>query len=122
MLLAVFFGGRRYNNSVTVGIRFGDKFNSAFILDRNDINLPNGNFKTNIIRSRLSYSFTPRLYVQSLVQYNSVVDAWSANFRVGWLQQANTGLFLVLNTTTLKGDPNNRSFIVKYSRMFDVLK
>ncbi len=117
-----FFGGRRYNNSVTVGIRFGDKFNSAFILDRNDINLPNGNFKTNIIRSRLSYSFTPRLYVQSLVQYNSVVDAWSANFRVGWLQQANTGLFLVLNTTTLKGDPNNRSFIVKYSRMFDVLK
>ena len=121
-VLGGFFGGKRYNNSITVGVRFGDKFNSEFILNRNDVNLPYGDFKTNIIRSRLSYSFTPRLYVQSLVQYNSVADAWSANFRIGWLQQANTGLFLVLNATTLKGDPNNRSFIVKYSRMFDVLK
>ena len=116
------FGGKRYNNSVTVGVRFGDKFNSEFILNRNDVNLPKGDFKTNIVRTRLSYSFTPRLYVQSLVQYNSVVDAWSANFRFGWLQQANTGLFLVYNATTYKGDPDSRSFILKYSRMFDVLK
>ena len=50
-----FFGGKRFNNSVTVGVRFGDKFNSQFILDRNDINLPYGDFKTNIIRTRLSY-------------------------------------------------------------------
>lgn len=117
-----FFGGKRFNNSVTVGVRFGDKFNSQFILDRNDINLPYGDFKTNIIRTRLSYSFTPRIYVQSLVQYNSVVDAWSTNLRFGWLQQANTGLFVVFNYSTYKGDPNAQSFIVKYSRMFDVLK
>ena len=121
-VLGGFFGGKRYNNSITVGIRVGDKFNSEFILNRNDVNLPYGDFKTNIVRSRLSYSFTPRLYVQSLVQYNSVADAWSANFRIGWLQQANTGLFLVFNATTLKSEPNNRSFIIKYSRMFDVLK
>ena len=121
-VLGGFFGGKRYNNSITLGVRLGDKFNSEFILNRNDVNLPYGNFKTNIIRSRLSYSFTPRLYIQSLIQYNSVADAWSANFRIGWLQQANTGLFLVLNATTLKSEPNNRSFIVKYSRMFDVLK
>ena len=121
-VLGGFFGGKRYNNTVTVGVRFGDKFNSEFILNRNDVNLPYGDFKTNIVRSRLSYSFTPRLFVQSLVQYNSVADVWSANFRFGWLQQANTGLFLVLNATTLKSEPNNRSFIVKYSRMFDVLK
>ena len=121
-VLGGFFGGKRYNNSITLGVRLGDKFNSEFILNRNDVNLPYGNFKTNIIRSRLSYSFTPRLYIQSLIQYNSVADAWSANFRIGWLQQANTGLFLVFNATTLKSEPNNRSFIVKYSRMFDVLK
>ncbi len=121
-VLGGFFGGKRYNNSITLGVRVGDKFNSEFILNRNDVNLPYGDFKTNIVRTRLSYSFTPRLYVQSLVQYNSVADAWSANFRIGWLKQANTGLFLVFNATTLKSEPNNRSFIVKYSRMFDALK
>ena len=117
-----FFGGKRYNNTVTLGVCLGDKFNSEFILNRNDVNLPYGDFKTNIVRTRLSYSFTPRIYVQSLVQYNSVINAWSTNLRLGWLQQANTGLFLVLNATTNKGEPNSRSFIVKYSRMFDVLK
>jgi hypothetical protein len=121
-ILGGFFGGKRYNNTVTMGLRFGDKFNSEFVLNRNDVDLPNGKFKTNIIRTRLSYSFTPRLYVQSLIQRNSVTDAWSANLRFGWLQQANTGLFVVLNATTNKGEPFNRSFIVKYSRMFDVLK
>ena len=121
-VLGGFFGGKRYNNSITLGVRLGDKFNSEFILNRNDVNLPYGNFKTNIVRSRLSYSFTPRIYVQSLVQYNSVADAWSANFRFGWLQQANTGLFLVLNTTTIKDSPYTRSIVLKYSRMFDVLK
>lgn len=121
-ILGGFFGGRRYSNEVTVGVRLGDKFNSAFSLFRNDVSLPWGDFNTNIVRARLSYSFTPRLYIQSLVQYNSVTDTWSANFRFGWLQQANTGLFVVYNATRDDGMPANRSFILKYSRVFDVLK
>ena len=43
----------------------------------------------------MSYSFSPRVFVQSLIQYNDRADAWTSNFRFGWLQQANTGVFLV---------------------------
>lgn len=117
-----FFGGKRYANSGTLAIRLGDKFNSEWSLIHNDIQLPYGDFTTDIFRTRLSYSFTPLIFAQSLFQYNSVSGIWSSNVRFGWLQQANTGLFLVYNETTADGLIRNRSFTVKYSRVFDVLK
>ncbi|MEZ4993592.1 MAG: hypothetical protein R2824_24430 [Saprospiraceae bacterium] len=84
--------------------------------------MPEGNFTTNVFRSRLAYSFTPRIYLQSLIQYNSVADLWSANIRFGWLQQANTGLFLVFNENHNEFGISNRSVTLKYSRVFDVIK
>ena len=117
-----FFGGKKFANTATLTIRGGDKFSSEFGLSRNDISLPNGDFNTNIFKGRISYSFTPLIFAQSLIQYNSVADLWSANVRFGWLQRANTGLFIVYNETRAEGLINNRSITIKYSRMFDVLK
>jgi len=116
------FGGERYTNTLTLGLRLGDKFTSEFTLIRNDFDIPGGKFDTNILRTRLSYSFTPRLFLQSLLQYNDVSDTFSANIRFGWLQDANTGLFVVINALRDDGDPAQRSFIVKYSRLFDLMK
>ena len=65
------------------------------------------------------------MFAQSLVQYNDSADLWSVNFRFGWLQDANTGLFLVYNETDGLGEiPHTsagRSFILKYSYLFDIL-
>ncbi len=115
-------GGTRFSNNVSLNLRFSDKFNTEFGIQHNDINLPNGDFTTDIFRARLSYSFTPSIFTQSLIQYNSVAGIWSANIRFGWLQQANTGLFVVYNEIRGGTGIVNRSFILKYSRVFDVLK
>ncbi len=121
-ILGGFFGGKRYANSATLMLRFGDRFNSEFVIRHNDIQLPNGNFIAKLLGARLSYSFTPKIFVQSLVQYNNVSDILSSNIRFGWLQQANSGLFLVLNE--IRGDDriSNRSITLKYSYLIDVLK
>lgn len=121
-ILGGFFGGKRYANSATLRLRFGDRFNSEFILNHNDIRLPEGNFIAKLFGSRLSYSFTPRIYTQGLIQFNSVSDLWSANIRFGWLQQANSGLFLVYNELRKSSSVLNRSFTVKYSYLIDILK
>ena len=64
--------------------------------------------------------------VQALVQYNDRANLWSSNVRFGWLNQANTGLFVVYNDTQDYSDRETitlgRSFTVKFSRMFDVLR
>ena len=117
-----FFGGERYANSGTVNVRVGNKFTSAWSLIHNVIRLPFGDFDTAIVRARLSYSFTPSIYLQSLIQHNSASDTWSVNARFGWVRQANTGLFVVYNETHEDSLINNRSFVVKYSVLLDVLK
>jgi len=117
-----FFGGTRSAQSLSLNFRIGEKFISEWSLRHNDINLPQGDFTTNVFGSRISYAFTPNINLQSLIQYNSVSKTWASNIRFSWLQQANTGLFVVFNQGRVDGTLNNTSFIVKYSRLFDVLR
>ncbi len=63
--------------------------------------------------------------MQLLTQYNEVDDVVTNNLRFSWLQAANAGLFLVYNEVDERGlgaQPRGREFIIKYSRIFDVLK
>lgn len=117
-----FFGGTRIANSITVKGRVGDRFNSEITLDRFNIDLPVGDFTTNILRARLSYSFTPQIFVQTLVQYNQSSDTFSTNLRFGWLRSANAGLFIVFNEIRDDFRKNNQIFTIKYSHIFDVIK
>ena len=115
------FGGTRYINSVTLGMRAGDKFNSDVSLAVNDVNLPDGDFVASILGARISYSFRPRINLQGFIQYNSSADLWSANIRFSLLEQANTGLFVVYNEVYQYGTISNRGLTIKYTHMFDVL-
>ena len=123
-------GGERVALTPNLKIRFSETFNAEVNVARNDVDLPWGSFYTTLARTRLSYSFTPRLFVQGLLQYNDRDDLWSTNLRFGWLQQANTGLFVVYTDLhTLIDDDlvprprqgTDRTLVVKFSRMFDVL-
>lgn len=116
------FGGKRYLNTGTLGIRIGDKFNSEYSLALNDVRLPGGDFLATIFGARISYSFKPRINLQSFIQYNSEEDLWSLNIRFNILEDANTGLFVVYNDVYSGGGPSNRSFTVKYTHVFDLLR
>ncbi len=121
-----FFGGDRINMTPTLNVRYKDKFTSQFSSQYNNVSLPGGDFVTNLVKARLTYSFSPRIYIQSLLQYNSQSDEWSMNWRFIWQQSAATGLYLVYNETQdYDGIPiqnQTRSIIVKYSYLFDALK
>ncbi len=94
-----FFGGSRVVTAPQILIRISDIFSTEIIWTRNDVELSGGAFVTNLMSSRVSYSFTPRIYLQALLQYNDRANLWSSNIRFGWLNQANTGLFVVYNDT-----------------------
>jgi hypothetical protein len=121
-----FFGGDRLSLTPSVQLRAGDTFNAEVGVTFNDVTLPWGDFQANLYRTRLSYSFSPRMYAQALLQYNSQVSLWSSNMRFGWLQDANTGLFIVYNDTQdysgLEAFTLGRSLTVKFSRMLDIFR
>ncbi len=119
-----FYTGNERTFSVGANARAGATINTSLTWRRSDINLPEGEFVTNLLQTRLNYSLSPRINFQSLIQYNDRASTWSGNFRFGWLSAAGTGLYVVYNETQrLHGlGPINRNLIIKYSRQVEVLR
>ena len=119
-----YFGGSRISSSNKLNLRLGDKFNADTNFNYNRLKLPHGLTNVVITGVRLAYSFTPRMFLQSLVQYNNVSEVTSVNARFGWLKNANTGLFIVINIVKdndFLNQLNNQSITIKYSYQFDLL-
>ena len=119
------FGGDRVHFSPAIQYRIGETFRSELSFNYNDFDLPvpGGQFTANLARLRLSYSFTPKMQLQALIQYNELDDKVGTNIRFSWLESANSGLYLVYNEVNESGVsalPTGREFIVKYSHIFDV--
>ncbi len=119
------FGGERVTITPSVAARLGETLTTIFEWSYNDLQLPGGDFTTNLARFRVSYSFTTRMFVQALVQYNDRADLWSSNLRFGLLSDANTGLFIVYNDIQGLGSTvppgAGRTLTLKYSALFDLL-
>jgi uncharacterized protein DUF5916/cellulose/xylan binding protein with CBM9 domain len=122
--VGTFLTGTQNSPTFNVLIRQGGRFTVDTTWAYRSISLPEGAFHTNLGNMRVTYNFTPSVFIQSLVQYNDRTDRWSANLRFHLLETAGTGLFVVYNNTeSLEGlGPINRAFIVKYVRQFDLLR
>ena len=119
-----FLSGDYWNARVGVTLRSGAALSTSLSLDYNDVDLPEGNFETTLVGVTLGYFFTPRIYLQSLIQYSDQIDRLSANVRFGWLNTAGTGLFIVYNEIQgidERDGPLGRSLTLKYTRQFNVL-
>lgn len=65
---------------------------------RNHITLPNAPlYVTNTVNSRISYSFTPDLFVKSFVQYNSARRQANFNFLFWYRYRPGSDLYVVYN-------------------------
>ena len=90
----------------------------------NRITLPQGAFTARVTTTRLTYTFTPRMFASALLQHNSVDNVLSTNVRLRWEYQPGSELFVVYNdqrdTWLDRGFPmlENRAFVVKVTRQF----
>lgn len=121
---AGFYNGTRNGGTATITYRRGASITSSLILDYNDVTLDQGHFVKSIIGARIAYFFTPRIFVQTLAQFNDQASAWTTNVRFGWLNTAATGLFVVFNDGEQADRffnwqrPLARSITVKFTRQF----
>ena len=95
-------------------------------LSLNWIDLPGGSFRTDLLRGRVTYTFTPRTFASGLFQYNSTTRALGTNLRLRWEYSPGSELFVVY-TEEQELDPlrpsrslalRNRAFVVKVNRLF----
>ncbi|MEE2636425.1 MAG: hypothetical protein VYE68_04240, partial [Acidobacteriota bacterium] len=123
--------GEFYDGNITgVGYSRGrievtPQFSFEPSLSVNQIDLPAGSFTARLATTRLTYTFTPRMFFSGLLQYNSTSDALSTNLRLRWEYRPGSELFVVYNDqrdTALTPDRfpmlENRAFVVKFTRLF----
>ncbi len=123
-----FYTGTRNGGSITLTARRGSSISSSLLLDYQDVNLPQGDFIRKLVGLKFAYFFSPRVFFQSLTQYNNQQRFFTANLRFAWLNTAGTGLFIVFNDGELADGftswraPVARSFTVKYTRQIGSTK
>jgi len=92
-----FFDGHSVQSKPFIEWRPSPHFFVSFEYERNDVFLPDGNFNTNLARSRIVVQFSPSLIWQNLIQYDDVSDSVGINSRLRWIVAPDNETFLVFN-------------------------
>ena len=119
-----FYDGEYHGWNLTLGLRAGARLLSEWGWNRDDITLPGGTFRNDLVPVKVSFAFTSLASVQGLIQYNRQASTFSSNLRLALLNRSGTGFFVVYNdrrdTSSFTPDQLlGRSFVVKYTRLFD---
>jgi hypothetical protein len=90
----------------------------------NFLDLPQASFTATVVRTRATYTVTPRMFVSAIAQYNSTTATRGSNLRLRWEYAPGSELFVVYTDDydTLSGPSSttlrNRAFVVKVNRLF----
>jgi hypothetical protein len=100
-----FYDGTRLNLSAAAGLRATSQFSAEVQYNRNDVKMPWGNFLVNQSVLRLDYTFSPRMTVRSLTQYNSLTNEVSNNIRFNLIYRPGSDIYIVYNDLSQTGLP-----------------
>jgi hypothetical protein len=128
-----FYDGDLKRFDIAANVKLGAKLQGSLGWRRDDVTLESGDFVSDLIPLKLNYSFTPLTSISALIQYNSQTADVSSNIRFALLNRSGTGLFVVYNDQRNTSDFTRvdsetglvyptvigRSFIVKYTYLFD---
>ncbi len=92
-----FYGGTRLNINGDVTWRPSSHFRTLIGYNYNEIELPQGNFETRLVRLGFDVVFSSRLSLVNLVQYDNVTETAGVNVRLHWIPVPGRELFFVIN-------------------------
>jgi len=124
-----FYGGNVTGLAITQGrIEVLPQLSVEPSLELNWIDLPalqqeEGQFDQHVMRTRVTYSLSPRAFVSGIVQYNTASETFGANVRLRWEWAPGSELFVVYterrDTDALDrwSELAGRSLVVKATRL-----
>jgi len=92
-----FYSGKIKTVEGSLGVNVSKHFNFQTDYSYNQIKTPDGNLITNELAEYLNFAFTPRLDVSMFVQWNSLDDLLYGNFRLHWIPNIGSDLYVVYN-------------------------
>ena len=118
-----FYNGRKTAFSLASGrANVTARFSLEPTYTVNWVNLEEGDFTSQLVGSRVTFTATPFMFTSALLQYNSDTHSMSSNVRLRWEYRPGSELFIVYNDERDTfgrrfPDLTNRAFIVKINRL-----
>lgn len=112
--VGTFLSGNRQDAVLELGLRPMPGITLNGYAERNDVNLPEGDFVTHVVRFIADTQFNPRMYIVNNIQYDSLSGllGWQGRFR--WTVNPGNDLYLVYTHNWLDdvgvGEPGLRRF------------
>ncbi|MCH8321410.1 MAG: hypothetical protein IH790_10720, partial [Acidobacteria bacterium] len=91
-----FFDGDKNSYEITASFR-RPQLQAEISWEHDDVNLPSGNFETDLVAARINYSFNPNMFLNALIQYNRDERETSSNIRFNFIHKPLSDFFLVYN-------------------------
>ena len=92
-----FWGGDR--NQYRAGLQFQPsyRFTTELNMTRNVVDLPAGAFTVDLVGINANYSFSKRMFLKALIQYNSEANEMVSNIRYNFMHKPLSDLYIVYN-------------------------
>ncbi len=92
-----FFNGKRRGFDLGVRIKPNARLSAEAMFDFNRIVLPENTFNASIFGSRVSYSFSTKLFAKLFAQWNGEADLLSTNLLINYIYRPGSDFYLVVN-------------------------
>ena len=114
-----FYGGDRLSITAAAGVRASSRFSTEWQYNRNDVKMPWGHFLVNLTTMRVDYTFSPKMTIRSLTQYNTSTHEINNNVRFNFIHHPGSDVYVVYNDLSQTGLPadmfgrKDRQLVVK---------
>lgn len=92
-----FYSGKRQEIYFSPVIKLGGRFTASLDYKRNSVQFPASSFVTNEAGATLEYSFSTKLDLSLLAQWNNEDNELSMNFRLHWIPKIGSDMYFVVN-------------------------
>jgi hypothetical protein len=116
-----FYTGTRQSYGGTLNYRYQPYGSLAVTVDYNNLQLgaPYGKAEFLLVRPRLDFTLSTKLFLTGVVQYNTRFDSYSMNARLQWRFKPASDLFLVYNHVENKVPQdlrsNTQALVIKFT-------
>jgi hypothetical protein len=105
------------------GLKFHPSARLSFTtsVQRDNVKISSGSYGLNLMIWRINYCFTTKMFLDALIQYNSLSGQVSSNIRFNLIHHPLSDLFVVYNETRDQrtGSLVGRMLSIKFTQLFD---
>ena len=115
-----FYSGNRNEHSAALQVRPNYRLTIRADYQRNYVELPQARFRTNELGLRLDYSFNPRMFLNTFIQYNNESDRITSHVRFRLIHRPLSDIYVVYNgVRDRENSETDWTLSLKYTHLFN---